>query len=349
MILDKTYGHAAYGCAICCGYGYPFMEYDPLDVLISSNGDQLVEAGDSCGGGTQTITGDFPTWWTGNTAIATASGHVIHGVAAGTTPHYAQSVSMYWGLKEYYPSCPVSQMEPSAPTNVKPTVTISGPTNIPMLKAGTQGTDSITVTATGNPTGGTYSWTALSGGSNITILNATSQSATLQSVAVGTYTVQVTYTLNNQPGTAVTVGKVQQPGSLGVISNDTYSFNCANVGYAYTTQDRQIEYEVLDTSSPAAPIPVAGMDLSETLNGISNTCGGQYPTPTQGAHSGSNGYFPAPDTLQMCSSVCLPANASGGPTGSCTMQVGQTWNVNGFPVKNDSLVYTCPGPPTGAP
>jgi len=25
---------------------------------------------------------------------------------------------MYWGLKEYYPSCPVSQQEPSAATNV---------------------------------------------------------------------------------------------------------------------------------------------------------------------------------------------------------------------------------------
>ena len=61
VILDKTYGHAAYGCAICCGYEYPFMEYNPLYVVTDGYGDQYVEAGDSCGGGTQVITGDFPT------------------------------------------------------------------------------------------------------------------------------------------------------------------------------------------------------------------------------------------------------------------------------------------------
>lgn len=150
--------------------------------------------------------------------------------------------------------------------------------------------------------------------------------------------------------TAVAVGAVQQPGSLGVISNDTPQFNCANVGVAYLTTDRQIQYQVLDTSSPAGPIPVSGMDLTETLNGISNTCSGQYPNPTQHRQSVTDGYFPAPgDTLQLCDPRCLPANANGGPTGSCTMKVAQTWYVNGFSVKSDTLQYTCPGPPTGAP
>lgn len=212
----------------------------------------------------------------------------------------------------------------------------------------TKPTHSQSARMSGAP-GGTFSWTAVSGGSNITILNATSQSAIPQSVAVGTYTVQVTYTVNNQSGTATTVGRVQQPGSLGVISNITPQYSCSNLPGTYITVDREIQYQVLDTSSPPVPIPVAGMNLTETLGGISNTCKVPYPSPTQNASSGSNGYFPLPDTLQLCSSVCLPANANGDPTGSCTAQVAQTWNANGFPVKSDTLTYTCPGPPTGAP
>jgi hypothetical protein len=351
LTLDKTYGHAAYGCAICCGLNVAFMYYDPLDVLASSNGDQIVQAGDSCGGGTQTVTGDFPTWGTDNTAIATASKAVIHGVAPGTTNHYATSVPMYWGLKEYYPTCPTMQRTATAPTNVAPTVTISGSGYIAMLKSGSQGSDSTTLTATGNPSGGTYSWAAVSGQGNITILNATSQSATIQSVAVGTFTVQVTYTVNSQPGTATAVGKVQQPGSLGVISNDTELFGCTNLGPpgSYNTEERLILYQVLDTSTPPAPIQVSDMSATETLNGGTNTCRVPDPNPTVGAQTGSNGYFPAPDTLRMCSPACLPANGSGNPTGSCSLTFGQTWTVNGYPVKSDTVAFTCAGPPTGAP
>jgi len=187
------------------------------------------------------------------------------------------------------------------------------------------------------------------GQQNITILNATSQSVIIQSVAVGTYTVQVTYTVNNQIGTAVTPGRVQQPGSLGVITNNTSLAACTNLPGSYNTQKRSIQYQVLDTSSPPTPIPVADMYLTETLNGISNTCNVPYPTPTVGEQSGSNGYFPTPDTLQICSPVCLPADSNGNPKGSCAANVTQTWNVNGFLVKSDTLSYTCPGPPTGAP
>ena len=349
VTLDKTYGHAAYGCSICCGYEDVFMEFNPLAVAVGGYEDQDVFAADSCGGGQQNITDDFPTWWTGNTAIATASGHQINGVAAGTTPHYAQSVKMYFGPKEYSPTCPLSSQQPIGTTNVTPTVTISGSGYIAMLSAGSSGSDSTTLTATGNPSGGTYSWAAVSGGGNIKILNATSQSATIQSVAVGTYTVQVTYTVNSQPGTAVAVGTVQQPGSLGVISNNTQLYACTNLPGSYNTQERLIQYQVLDTSSPPVPIQVAGMSASETLNVTTNTCDVPPPIPSVGVKTGSNGYLSGPDTLQLCSAVCLPANGSGSPTGSCSLVLAQTWTVNGYSVKSDTPTFTCPGPPTGAP
>ncbi len=42
VILDKTYGHATYGCMTCCGYAEPYMEFDPLGVAVSSYSNQVV-------------------------------------------------------------------------------------------------------------------------------------------------------------------------------------------------------------------------------------------------------------------------------------------------------------------
>ena len=110
----------------------------------------------------------------------------------------------------------------------------------------------------------------------------------------------------------------------------------------------------LEFGSEFVPIysahPAANMFASETtLNVISNTCNIDGPSPTINRPTLSNGYFGGPDTLQLCSAQCLPANSQGGPSGSCTMTVAQAWSVNGYPVKSDTLTYSCPGPPTGAP
>jgi hypothetical protein len=141
-------------------------------------------------------------------------------------------------------------------------------------------------------------------------------------------------------------------GSLSVISNDTLLYGCTDLGpsgSSYNTQERLIQYEVLDTSSPAVPIQVAGMSATEAFNVTTNTCEVPTPNPSVGVKTGSNGYFSGPDTLRLCSAVCLPANGSGDPTGSCSLVLGQTWTVNGYSVKSDTPTFTCAGPPTGAP
>jgi hypothetical protein len=38
VIVDKTYGHAAYGCGVCCGPDAPTMAFDPLAVSIDDYG-----------------------------------------------------------------------------------------------------------------------------------------------------------------------------------------------------------------------------------------------------------------------------------------------------------------------
>jgi hypothetical protein len=128
VIVDKTYGHATYGCMICCGPEFALMEFDPLGLVVSGSGNQQVQTTNSCGGGQQTVSGDFPTWWTDNTAIATANRNQIHGVASGTTNHNAQSIPMYWGFRENASSCPQSQQRPNASTNVGQSMELVGAT-----------------------------------------------------------------------------------------------------------------------------------------------------------------------------------------------------------------------------
>ncbi|HUD67276.1 MAG TPA: hypothetical protein VMQ17_22020 [Candidatus Sulfotelmatobacter sp.] len=118
VIVDKTYGHAAYGCMICCGPEYPTMEFDPINLIIQAYESQVIQAPNSCGGGVQNVTLDFPTWWTDNSLIATANNAKITGVRVGSTNHHAQSKPMYWGFRKNASSCPQSQPEPSADTNV---------------------------------------------------------------------------------------------------------------------------------------------------------------------------------------------------------------------------------------
>jgi hypothetical protein len=120
VIVDKTNGHAAYGCAICCGYVLPpVMEFDPLPVTVSGSANQTVLATDGCTNQQKNVNIYFLDWWTDNTAIATAQDAKISGVSAGSTNHNAQSVLMSWGGKTYG-QCTNSKGSGSGGTNVCP-------------------------------------------------------------------------------------------------------------------------------------------------------------------------------------------------------------------------------------
>jgi hypothetical protein len=93
VILDRTFGQVAYGCAQCCGMaGAPFMYYDPIGVAVSFQGNQDVWDRDTCTGQAKSVLDNFlnGNWTTDNSAIATASWAVVTGVGAGQTNHYAK-------------------------------------------------------------------------------------------------------------------------------------------------------------------------------------------------------------------------------------------------------------------
>jgi hypothetical protein len=317
------------------------MLADPEQLGFQAQDQLSVQAHDPCDDFWIPTSGYFSGWDSRDHSIATLNSRQITGVGPGSTNAFASGQLQ----KSGYRHCTLQEFFPQNNTNVMPTVTISGPSNVPMLKAGYQGSDSITLTATGNPAGGTYSWIAVSGQGNITILNSTSQSAIIQSVAVGTYTVQVTYTYNGKPGTAVAAGRVQQPGNLSVFSDtgSTLNNNCRTFppdDPPYTGGQRQIVYDVLDTSSQL--IPAAGMNAQESFTSVSNNCTdvSNVPQATQ-TSTLSNGNFAAPDILAMCSISCLPADSHDHPLGACQLKVNQTWSVNGYAVQTKQITYQC--------
>ena len=122
LILDKTFGHVAYGCAMCCGYEDPYLYWDPIGVIVGLEGDQDVWAHDSCAGVFDSVLGDIidVSWGTGNHAIATAQGHVITGVAPGNTTNFVQAMLRFGGPAAK--NCPEDPIDPTGPANVMPTI-----------------------------------------------------------------------------------------------------------------------------------------------------------------------------------------------------------------------------------
>jgi len=155
VIVDKTYGHAAYGCATCCGYGdSPSMIYDPLGVDLGATSTQGVSDIDFCTGGTVSVTEFFPdaNWDTADHAFATASGPVVRGVAVGTTGLTTTGTITIGNANAF--RCPQVQATPSGPTNVQPTVSIS--CQLTDMAVGTFAGSATCFTSNVNPTGGTF-------------------------------------------------------------------------------------------------------------------------------------------------------------------------------------------------
>jgi hypothetical protein len=121
VILDKTNGHAAYGCAWCCGINHVKFTNDPITLPVLGTQAQQVLGQDVCDNNWYDITASFFGWGTGNSSIATANGKQIHGVAAGTTTDFASSDIVPYGHEHEPPDgCPTHAWAPQGNTNVGP-------------------------------------------------------------------------------------------------------------------------------------------------------------------------------------------------------------------------------------
>ncbi len=89
LIIDTTFGHAAYGCANCCGYYADSLAPDPLGVAVGFTKQDHVYVENACTGIVTERTSFGVNWGTGNASIAgiNTSG-LVSGIAQGLTNSY---------------------------------------------------------------------------------------------------------------------------------------------------------------------------------------------------------------------------------------------------------------------
>lgn len=118
LITDKTYGHATYGCMVCCGY-YGFA-LTPAEVWAELNGFENfdVEGVAHCGGGMQLLDDYATSWTSGDTSIMTVQPRTANGVGIGSTTLHVELSNIEEGPIRDGQTCPFSNYPVQGPGNV---------------------------------------------------------------------------------------------------------------------------------------------------------------------------------------------------------------------------------------
>ncbi len=197
-------------CTTCNGTTSYWVAASPFSVAVGSSTGESLQA--QWNTGSQYDYTSSATWSSSNTSVATVpSPGQVHGVAPGsfTASANISNIPVYANDCSPYPECPIYGGGGGGGSgDSQPTVSISGPSGV-MISNGSPGSPSIQLTASGNPSGGTYSWKASN--SDVTLQNASTATVTVLGTSEGVSTLTVTYTLKGQAGTQTKLVTIQQP------------------------------------------------------------------------------------------------------------------------------------------
>ena len=217
VIYDKTYGHATYGCASCCGYVGTKLWYDPLGVPLSFTSGQGVYGHDKCGGLWEDISDAFySNWSTANSSIATVDYYGTHtGMSVGSTTSSTDGQFQGWLRLNY---CPIVGSAPSGGAKVM---------SLSCSPSSVARGSSVTCSVSSAPSGATFSsWQFKDSSNNIVSGSGTSSSWSGVMVTSGTVSVSVVAGGGSTPLTAsVTVNNRNwhtNPASPVGVSNGTF-------------------------------------------------------------------------------------------------------------------------------
>jgi len=353
LVVDKTYGHAAYGCGDCCGYSIPELVPDSYAGPPDDSYDEVMQCTEQCGGEVVDVADAATNWKSSNTAVATLPNSTLRTVASGTTTGSAQIT-----LQGTHPApqCPTMTYYPTQPVSVTPTVSVS--CDLTDMAVGTFA-GSGTCYATGTPTGGTYTWGANfdDGVTTISLACTTGGctssdifTAIASSKAEDDTSITVFYTYNGQEADDTSDHiTVHQPISLRTNSTTpnyrttTCTLPCLtnpNTGSCAVTSGTSCNYSepitrryysVLDQfGNPFEDVNLgAAPAITESVNASQGTCGGN------GVEIASTGGSPFYDEFGKCDSCC----ETGGP--GCTSTASQTIFSNGNNVRQENISVTC--------
>jgi len=266
-----------------------------------------------------------------NTATVT-----VYGQGAGST-----SVTAY----AYDPVGHCGPYLDGATGFVTPTVSISGPSYVPLRTGASTGPNSMTLTSSVNPSGGTYGWTTSS--NKVSLSNTSSANVTVTSAAASAASpdvpITLTYTANGQSANATANITVRKPSSLQLISDtpnptghtctgSPTSNTCTQSHFqgsgTYSSYLRTRQYHIMDQFIPPQWIQGYALDIQESYTAPTGQCAGDSVVTTSGAGD------TAADCFYFCSATCQTG-------GSCSVSATQSITVNGYNVGTESVTWTC--------
>jgi hypothetical protein len=124
VVTDKTYGHATYGCMICCGYRGVSFNPDPVATYVDGVATVNAIGYNACGSGTSIVNGYMTTWWSDNTNIMSVTPEHIKGVSPGSANLYADAPNFpESGILDGM-TCPAQDTQDTTPASVGMSVSL---------------------------------------------------------------------------------------------------------------------------------------------------------------------------------------------------------------------------------
>lgn len=138
VVTDKTWGHATYGCGVCCGYRGVYFSPDPVGVPVAFSSGVEAMGINACTSGDSNVGGYATSWTSGNTGILTAQTRQVTGVNVGSTGDYAELTNIMYGpARNGYP-CPLQDVPTSGTGNVGPEIASISPDLVTVGSSGVQ-------------------------------------------------------------------------------------------------------------------------------------------------------------------------------------------------------------------
>ncbi|RMD57541.1 hypothetical protein D6833_13805 [Candidatus Parcubacteria bacterium] len=220
-----------------------------------------------------------------------------------------------------------------------PQVTVSGPNKVPLRASGTgQGQNAIQLTASGTPSGGSYQWSTTS--SRVSLSGTNTAQVTVTAVGASAMrddvTVTVTYTVDGQSVSASKQLTVVKPSSLSVTSTSLNPMgqNCSSFGLNCNSYLKEVTYEIKDQFGDL--FGPWTFFAREEFSNFSSNCTGVTSPPMPSATSIQGIGFV--DRFTLCTTSCPQCNPQ---AGGCTARATQKWFVNEFPVRTNTVIWTC--------
>jgi hypothetical protein len=336
VIYDKTYGHVAYGCALCCAYTNPVLFFNPIAVGLGLASADGVNALETCGDYNVDVSSSFyNNWSSANTAIVTVDSKGNHtGQSVGST------TSQTHGYLEYFtapPACPGRLRTPSGGANVIKLQVQGNPYNSIFVGTDSHLSAANSIFATVSPPGGTFttkssdskdSFAPVTSGGPGWIITTPDQSQN-NSDRILTFS----YTVTGE-GTVFQIMRVTAR-EFAYATNSSLTNQC-RLGYGYDYDITYTPYTHPDKTAVQPNIGVTDTIVTETFSPSVINCGN---VTGDGALNASSQFT---DRIALCSTNPLPA---------CTSTNTQTWKVGGYLVRTNSLTiantgltYTNQGP-----